>query len=157
MVNQLSKLGLIAAASSSPLSARIFEKLNAHSIANRILRKENYMIAIFNKDLLNLRIPFLFPKSNWGQRSYLTTIMEMNLWLCISSYVFDSNTGCVRKSFLRDSNRAHLANGLRKRFRFMALLNLLLSPFLVLFFLIYFFFRYAEVSVLILYWVYFEN
>ncbi|WVQ79423.1 hypothetical protein IAT38_001521 [Cryptococcus sp. DSM 104549] len=32
-----------------------FKKLDAHDIANRILRQENYFIALFNKDLLDLR------------------------------------------------------------------------------------------------------
>jgi len=40
------------------------QRLNAHDIANRITRKENYMIAMFNKELLNLSppLPFLHGK-----------------------------------------------------------------------------------------------
>ncbi|KAJ3213234.1 autophagy protein atg9 [Dinochytrium kinnereticum] len=59
------------------------EKLDAHNIANRIMRRENYMIAIFNKDILDLSLPYL------GKRQILTKIMEWNLSFCILSYVFD--------------------------------------------------------------------
>ncbi|KAG9318602.1 autophagy protein Apg9-domain-containing protein [Chiua virens] len=31
--------------------------LDAHDIANRIMRQENYLIALFNKELLDLRVP----------------------------------------------------------------------------------------------------
>lgn len=73
-------------------------KLDAHNVANRILRKENYMISIFNKSILNLTIPI------FGKRRMLTRIMEWSLWFCIVDFVFDEH-GTIKRSFLRDSNR----------------------------------------------------
>ena len=75
-----------------------FETLDAHNIANRIMRKENYMIAIFNKDILDLTVPYLV------KRQMLTQIMEWNLSFCILSYVFNEK-GYVRKRFLKEVNR----------------------------------------------------
>lgn len=34
------------------------KRMNAHDVVNRIMRKQNYMIALFNKDLLDLRLPW---------------------------------------------------------------------------------------------------
>ncbi|KAJ3299801.1 autophagy protein atg9 [Borealophlyctis nickersoniae] len=114
-----------------------FERLEAHGIANRILRKDNYMIAIFNKDILDLTIPFL------GKRQMLTKIMEWNLSFCILSYVFNEK-GLIRKRFLNDVNRTRLINGLKKRLMVMAVLNLVCAPFLLILLILHFFFRYAE-------------
>lgn len=80
------------------LRSASIDKMDAHNIANRIMRKENYMIALYNKDILNLSIPV------FGKRFMLTHIMEWNLWFCIVSYVFDEN-GAVKTRFLRDSNK----------------------------------------------------
>lgn len=58
--------------------------------------------------------------------------------------------------FVRFSQRAHflylepcsdeLVAGLVKRFRMMAIINLVLAPFIIIFLFMYFFFRYAEVG-----------
>ncbi len=36
------------------------QRMDAHDIANRLMRKENYLIALFNKDILDLSIPLPF-------------------------------------------------------------------------------------------------
>ncbi|KAI8916810.1 autophagy protein Apg9-domain-containing protein [Entophlyctis helioformis] len=112
-------------------------RLDAHAIANRILRKDNYLIALFNKDILNLSVPL------FGSRQIMSKLMEWNLSYCIFSYVFDDK-GVFRKRFLKENNRARLVDGLQKRFRNMAYMNLLLSPFLLIFLVLYSFFKYAE-------------
>ena len=43
------------------LSSKV--RLNAHDIANRIMRRENYMIALINKDILDLSVLFMNEKS----------------------------------------------------------------------------------------------
>ena len=80
------------------------KKLDAHIIANRILRKDNYLIALFNKDILNLRVPFL------SQEPLLTRLMEWSLSFCILSFVFDER-GQLRKRFLKENNRYMLSQG----------------------------------------------
>ncbi|KAJ1568661.1 autophagy protein atg9 [Cladochytrium tenue] len=74
------------------------EKLDTFAIANRIMRKDNYLIGLFNKDLLDLKLPYL------GNRQMLTKILEWNLYFCIISYVFDEK-GRMRKRFLKANSR----------------------------------------------------
>jgi len=90
-------------------------KLDAHDIANRILRQENYLIALFNKELLDLRVPlpgilshFVTPEK--GKGKVLTKALEWNLRFCLMEYLFDSH-GRVRKVFLKSKNRQALVEG----------------------------------------------
>ncbi|KAI0263381.1 autophagy protein Apg9-domain-containing protein [Gloeopeniophorella convolvens] len=121
-------------------------KLDAHDIANRIMRQENFLIAIFNKELLDLRVPL--PRG-WpteeGKGRTLTRTLEWNLQFCLMEYLFDRR-GQVRKVFLKSKNRAALIDGLRRRFIFMGVLNAIFAPFIVLYLLMYSFFRYFEES-----------
>lgn len=123
-------------------------KLDAHDIANRILRQENYLTAIFNKDLLDLRVPVpsyleRFVDQEKGNGKRLTQALEWNLRFCLMEYLFDEN-GQVRRVFLNSRNRGPLIQGLKRRFIFMGILNAIFVPFIVLYLLIYSFFRYFE-------------
>ncbi|WVQ96605.1 hypothetical protein IAU59_003710 [Kwoniella sp. CBS 9459] len=148
------------------------KKLDAHDVANRILRQENYLIALFNKDLLDLRvrlpvphpivhlIPFtlIAPPTHGSlpshigarERKYisfgantLTKALEWNLRFCLMGYLFDPR-GQVRKEFVRERRRKDLVEGLRRRFIFMGVLNAIFAPFIVVYLLLYSFFRYFE-------------
>ncbi|CAK5277584.1 unnamed protein product [Mycena citricolor] len=122
-------------------------KLDAHDIANRILRQENYLIALFNKDVLDLRVPLPPALKRFaaqdGRGTLLTRAMEWNLRFCLMEYLFDQH-GKVRKVFLKSKNRPVLIEGLRRRFIFMGMLNAVFAPFIVLYLLMYSFFRYFE-------------
>ncbi|KAJ7149368.1 putative transmembrane protein [Mycena filopes] len=123
-------------------------KLDAHDIANRILRQENYLIALFNKDLLDLRVPLpnilkRFIVEEEGKGTMLTRALEWNLRFCLMEYLFDQH-GKVRKVFLKSKNRPVLIEGLKRRFIFMGMLNAAFAPFIVLYLLMYSFFRYFE-------------
>ncbi|KAF7338046.1 Autophagy-related protein 9 [Mycena venus] len=123
-------------------------KLDAHDIANRILRQENYLIALFNKDLLDLRVPLpnmlkRFVVEEEGKGKMLTRALEWNLRFCLMEYLFDRH-GKVRKVFLKSKNRPVLIEGLQRRFIFMGMLNAVFAPFIVLYLLMYSFFRYFE-------------
>lgn len=90
-------------------------KLDAHDVANRIMRQENYLIALFNKELLDLRVPL--PDSirrivghESGKGRVLTTALEWNLRFCLMEYLFDTS-GKVRKVFLKSKNRTALIDG----------------------------------------------
>lgn len=90
-------------------------KLDAHDIANRIMRQENYLIALFNKELLDLRVPLpYFLRRIVGHESgkgrVLTRALEWNLRFCLMEYLFDTH-GQVRKVFLKSKNRAALIDG----------------------------------------------
>ncbi|KAF9500576.1 APG9-domain-containing protein [Pleurotus eryngii] len=123
-------------------------KLDAHDIANRIMRQENYLIALFNKELLDLRVPLpdimkRFGMGEEGKGRVLTKALEWNLRFCLMEYLFDRR-GRVRKMFLKSANRATLVEGLRRRFIFMGILNAIFAPFIVPYLLMYSFFRYFE-------------
>lgn len=119
-------------------------RLNAHDIANRIMRKENYIIALINKDTLNLgfEIPVLSVLNPiLSTRAVLTRTLEWNLKLCIYNFVFN-NQGQVNPNVLKDYNRNMLAKELSSRFKMAAIINLLLCPFIVVYFVLLYFFRY---------------
>lgn len=111
-------------------------RLNAHEIANRLMRRDNYMIAIFNKNILNnaLNVPLF-------NTHFLTKTLEWNLKLCISDYMF-TREGQLKQSILGQQNRMPLANGLKKRFKLAGLLSIILTPFLVVYFVLYFFLKF---------------
>ncbi|KAH9945782.1 APG9-domain-containing protein [Epithele typhae] len=142
---------LTAISSNTATHQSVTAKLDAHDIANRIMRQENYLIALFNKEVLDLRIPlpqvlanFAFLRqSEESKGKRLTRALEWNLRFCLMEYLFDES-GRVRKVFLKSKNRPVLIEGLRRRLIFMGMLNAVFAPFIVLYLLMYSFFRYFE-------------
>ncbi|KAI0705888.1 autophagy protein Apg9-domain-containing protein [Cytidiella melzeri] len=137
----------LTALSSAP-TASVTAKLDAHDIANRIMRQENYLIALFNKELLDLRVPLpsyldRFVRPEEGKGRMLTRALEWNLRFCLMEYLFDAQ-GRVRKVFLKSKNRSILIEGLRRRLIFMGILNAIFAPFIILYLIMYSFFRYFE-------------
>ncbi|SCU92664.1 LANO_0E01684g1_1 [Lachancea nothofagi CBS 11611] len=111
-------------------------RIDAHDVANRIMRKENYSIALFNSDVLDLSLPIPLYRT-----STLTKTLEWNLNLCILGFAFNE-AGYLKQSFLKPSQRGYLEEELRKRFMLAGFLNIILSPFLVAYFVLLYFFRY---------------
>lgn len=120
--------------------------LSAHDVVMRLMRKENYLIGMLNKGVL------AFPISKWvpgagpavkfdssrnHYRLTLTKSLEWTLNWCILQSMFDRNY-CVRKEFISNPRT------LKKRLTVVGVLMLLLSPFLVIFMLVYLFLRHAE-------------
>ena len=118
------------------LGSQSKQRMDPHDIANRIMRKENYLIAMINKDILNLKLPIPFFKE-----PLLTSTIEWNISLCIMDFVFNES-GQVRPIFLKDNQRNTLVEGLRRRFMFAAVLNVLCAPFTVVYLTLLYFFRY---------------
>nr|GEY04218.1 autophagy-related protein 9 [Tanacetum cinerariifolium] len=124
----------------------VVKDLSAHDIVMRLMRKENYLIGMLNKGVL------AFPISSWvpgagptvkkgphGTRYclMLTKTLEWTLNWCILHSMFDRNF-CIRKDFVSDRDT------LKKRLMVVGIAMLLLSPFLVVFMLVYLFLRHAE-------------
>ncbi|CAI5758577.1 unnamed protein product [Candida verbasci] len=116
------------------LSSKV--RLNAHDIANRIMRRENYMIALINKDILDLSIGSLM-----DEKSVLTKTLEWNLKLCIDNFIYNKQ-GQINNNILKEYNRNQLAKELTSRFKLAAIINLILSPFIVIYFILLYFFKY---------------
>jgi autophagy-related protein 9 len=113
---------------------------SSSNACSRILRQENYLIALFNKDLLDLRVRIPAPKflldnipaslvtpltsdglpttaDGSHERRYivfgantLTKALEWNLRFCLMGYLFDAR-GQVRKEFIRERKRKDLVLG----------------------------------------------
>ncbi|KAI5950627.1 ATG9 [Candida margitis] len=115
------------------LSSKV--RLDAHDIANRIMRRDNYMIALINKDVLDLSVLFM------DQKQSLTKTLEWNLKLCIDNFVFNQQ-GQINGSILKDYNRNQLARELTSRFKLAAMINVVLCPFIVVYFVLLYFFKY---------------
>ncbi|KAG7193504.1 autophagy protein atg9 [Scheffersomyces spartinae] len=123
------------------LSSKV--RLNAHDIANRIMRKENYMIAMINKDILDM-CPIDFPpamRKYLNNTNVLTKTLEWNLKLCINNFAFNQH-GQIQPRILKDYNRNQLASELSSRFKMAAIISLILSPFITVYFVLLYFFKY---------------
>jgi autophagy-related protein 9 len=116
------------------------ERLDASDIANRLMRRENYMIALFNKDILNLTIPIPFLR----KRQLFSRTLEWILMFSILDFVFDDG-GQVNQQFLRAERRAELSLKLRARFLFAGVMILVLSPFVAGYLLVVYFLMYYHV------------
>ena len=113
------------------------QRMDAHDIANRLMRRDNYLIALVNKDILDLTLPIPFFKN----RQLFSKTLEWNLSLCILDFVFNEQ-GQVRQIFLKDTHRRALSEGLRRRFLFAGIMNVLCAPFIFMYFIMLYFFRY---------------
>ncbi|KAK6509543.1 autophagy protein atg9 [Arthrobotrys musiformis] len=113
------------------------QRMDAHDIANRLMRKENYLIALFNKDILDLSIPLPFLRDH----QLLTKTVEWNLGLAILDFVFHDGDN-FNPIFLKESSRKGLSQALRTRFVVFGFFNLLFAPFIVAYLVIHYFFQY---------------
>lgn len=113
------------------------QRMDAHDIANRIMRQENYFIALFNKEVLDLTLPLPFLRS----RQLFSKTLEMNIQFCINCFVFNKQ-GQLNQLFLKDTHRRELIDTLRARFFWAGVFNVILAPFIVTYTLILFFLSY---------------
>jgi autophagy-related protein 9 len=117
------------------------ERLDAHDIANRLMRKENYLIAMINKDILNLSLPVPFLRG----RQLFSKTMEWYLHYCILDMAFNE-LGQVQQDFLRPDRRRLLSQKLKQRLLFAGVLNLVFAPVVLAYVVIVYFFTYYNVS-----------
>ncbi|KAL3162518.1 hypothetical protein ABBQ32_010175 [Trebouxia sp. C0010 RCD-2024] len=113
----------------------VVRDLTEHDVVSRIMRKENYLIGMLNKGVLALHVGT--PCLGLRKKFMLTKTLEWNLHWCLLDCMFGEDFR-LKPAFFND------ARALQRRFRRMAICNLLVSPFLMLFLLIYFFMRNAE-------------
>ncbi|KAL5136734.1 Autophagy-related protein 9 [Glycine soja] len=124
----------------------VVKDLSAHDMVMRLMRKENYLIGMLNKGVLSFPISQWVPgagptvKSGTNGTQYrlmLPKTLEWTLNWCILQSMFDRNF-CVRRDFVSNPKT------LKKRLMIVGIVMLLLSPFLVIFMLVYLFLRHAE-------------
>lgn len=90
------------------------------------------MIALINKDILDLSVLFM------NEKSLLTKTLEWNLKLCIDNFIYNQQ-GQINGKILKEYNRNQLARELTSRFKLAAIINLILSPFIVIYLFYYIF------------------
>ncbi|KAL8874335.1 MAG: hypothetical protein Q9174_000334 [Haloplaca sp. 1 TL-2023] len=113
------------------------QRMDAHDIANRLMRRDNYLIALFNKDILDFTLPLPLIRD----RQLFSRTLEWNLSFCILDFVFNEH-GQVRPLFLKDTHRRALSEGIRSRLLFAGFMNVVCAPFIILYFVMLYFFRY---------------
>ena len=125
-------------------------KVNALTVALRVLRIENYKIGFFCLNVLPLgspswesSFPYFFSRSSSSLKQkklsnhwWMGQILELNLDLALFNDIIDKKTFQLRKNLT--------AVALSRYFRFLGLINLVLLPITLTITFVYFFFRYAE-------------
>jgi autophagy-related protein 9 len=103
------------------------QRMDAHDIANRLMRRENYWIAMINKDVLDcsLNLPY------FGQTTFYSRVLEWGISICLMDFVFD-DAGQVRQQFRSVRRRGELIKILQNRFRTAGFLALIFSAPLAL-------------------------
>ncbi|XP_053697981.1 autophagy-related protein 9A [Sabethes cyaneus] len=118
------------------------EQLTELDIYHRILRFKNYMVAMMNKSLLpsTMHLPFL------GKLVCLSQALRYNVGFLLfwGPWSPFENNWHLRDEFKRSNRRTELAAKLSSYIFWVAIANLVLSPFIFLCQLMYFFFNYVD-------------
>ncbi|KAK4994214.1 autophagy protein atg9 [Elasticomyces elasticus] len=102
------------------------QRMDAHDIANRIMRKENYYIAMINKDILDVTLPVPFV----GDRKFYSKQFELWIHSCFDNFIFDAQNR-INPSFLKPSMRSKHIEDLRLNLRSAAAFSLVLAPYTI--------------------------
>ncbi|KAF2195996.1 membrane protein Gsa14p [Delitschia confertaspora ATCC 74209] len=111
--------------------------IDALDIANRIMRRDNYLIALFNKELLNVTVNFPFGM----KRQVFSQTTEWHVRLAVMDFVFNEK-GQINPDFLKERNRRDLVAKLRKRFVMVGVLSCFCAPITVTYVLVSYVFKY---------------
>ena len=99
--------------------------LDALRISQRIMRKENFLIAFWNQKLLDTKI---------GDRQFWCSSLEWCVYTCVLNFMFNHKYE-IRPAFYLD------ADSLERRLKLCAIIHTLLLPFLIIFVIIHFLFK----------------
>jgi autophagy-related protein 9 len=102
----------ISAANRRWMSTQSKQRMDAHDIANRLMRRDNYWIAMINKDIMDfgIDIPFL------GKMDLYPYSLQWLISLCLMDCVFDDHYQ-VKENFRTTRNRKENIDLLQRRFR----------------------------------------
>ncbi|KAF2012148.1 autophagy protein-like protein Apg9 [Aaosphaeria arxii CBS 175.79] len=139
----LRDLNLATASNLSPESRKLLDhksrqRLDAVDIASRLMRRDNYMIALFNKDIIDVTIPIPF----LGDRYIFSETTKWHVQLAIMDYVFSGPNGTFNQDFLKERNRRELVRRLQSRFLGVGIISVACAPFTVSFVLVSYLFKY---------------
>lgn len=112
--------------------------LDPLQIAQRIMRKENFMLAFWNAGLLECT-KIIFPwsgESDGTQRHYWCGVLEWSFYQCVLNFMFNHKYE-LRPAFCLDSD------ALKRRLKVCGIVLLCLLPFLLVFVVLHFFLRHV--------------
>jgi len=112
--------------------------LDPLQIAQRIMRKENYLLAFWNAGLLECT-KVVFPwsgDSDGTQRHYWCGVLEWSFYQCVLNFMFNHKYE-LRPAFCLDSD------ALKRRLKVCGVVHLCLLPFLLVFVVLHFFLRHV--------------
>jgi autophagy-related protein 9 len=116
------------------------DEMNAHHIANRIMKKDNYMIAMITNQLFDFSIPWI---RRWWDYPLFTTSMEWNLQYGVMNFFFDERLK-LKRDIMNPQRRDATIETLKKRVRLISIVNIVLLPFLSILYLFWALFEYGE-------------
>ncbi|XP_055329013.1 autophagy-related protein 9A-like [Paramacrobiotus metropolitanus] len=120
-------------------------ELTELDVYHRILRVENYLVAMINKNVIpvSFRVPFL------GDVTIFTKIYLKNLdYILFCPYGLGApleQNWQLREEYKLYGRRLDVAEKLRKRIEYIALFNFVCSPFVLFWRILYAFFDYADI------------
>eukprot|EP00357_Protocruzia_adherens_P027133 CAMPEP_0115008128 /NCGR_PEP_ID=MMETSP0216-20121206/21694_1 /TAXON_ID=223996 /ORGANISM="Protocruzia adherens, Strain Boccale" /LENGTH=677 /DNA_ID=CAMNT_0002375409 /DNA_START=238 /DNA_END=2271 /DNA_ORIENTATION=+ len=109
------------------------DELTALDIASRIMRKENYLVAMVNSGVLKtkIKLPYL------GEKRVFTKAVEWNINIILLNSLFGKDKFHLDRSF-------YSVKTLKARFVFAGVVNLLILLPMVVFCTLFYFFRHTE-------------
>eukprot|EP00536_Pseudo-nitzschia_multiseries_P004750 jgi/Psemu1/64765/estExt_Genemark1.C_820004 len=114
--------------------------LDPLQISQRIMRKENYMIAFWNAGLLECtKVASPWSNSDGTQRHYWCGVLEWSFYQCVLNFMFNHKYE-LRPAFCLDSD------ALKRRLKVCGIVHLCLLPFLLVFVVLHFFLRHVYVA-----------
>ena len=124
------------------LDSKSRQRLDAVDIASRLMRRDNYLIALFNKEILDvsINVPFL------GNRTVFSETTSWHVNLAIMDFVFSGPNGQFNQDFLKERNRRALVDKLKTRLLWTGIISVVCAPFAVTFILASYLFKYFSVS-----------
>ncbi|KAI3645020.1 hypothetical protein MP228_011184 [Amoeboaphelidium protococcarum] len=144
-------------------SQSVNTKFSAQDLTNMLMRRDNYLIALLNLDILDLQSPwsrmFQSKGKNIGQNQQLSKALQVLLDFCVFDYLFESQDQGLQfassssgnnhqpglnAKVLKDIHRTAYIAGLRRRFILAGLAAFVLAPFVLVFLMLYFIFKYGE-------------
>lgn len=142
-VMALRDLNLTTASNLSPetrklLDSKSRQRLDAVDIASRLMRRDNYLIALFNKEILDVTVPIPF----LGNRYIFSETTRWHVNLAVMDFVFSGPNGQFNQDFLKERNRRELVRRLRTRFFWTGIISIICAPFAVVFVLASYLFKY---------------
>lgn len=110
------------------------EFADLHYITNRIMRYDNYLIAMVNRDTFNF---------NKMRYMTFTKILEWNLHKCIAASLF-TDDGILMKNVMFSAHTDDFCEQLTKNFKILGVLNVIFAPFVMTALSVYFIYKYVS-------------